>query len=73
MIKMLRDAHDDAGNVLYKEGEIVCATVEEEDILVRRNYAEWHDMPADVAAAVVEEADVEPVDLENAAAEGEDA
>lgn len=58
MIKMLRDAHDDAGNVLYKEGEIVCTTVEEEDILVRRNYADWHEMPAaDVSNAAIEGAD----------------
>lgn len=73
MIKMLRDAHDDNGNVLYTEGEIVCATAEEEDVLVRRNFADWHEMPAEVSAAVVEDADVEPVNLDNAAIEGEEA
>lgn len=58
MIKMIRDAHDDAGNVMYKEGEIVCATGVEEDVLVRRNFAEWHDAPpADTANAAVEGAD----------------
>lgn len=54
MIKMLRDAHDDTGAVMYKEGEIVCATGVEEDLLVRRNYAEWHEAPTDVANAAVE-------------------
>lgn len=64
MIKMLRDAFDDEGKVLYTEGEIVCATVEEEDILVRRNFAEWHDIP---------ESELAPVNTDNAAVEGEDA
>lgn len=61
MIKMIRDAFDDSGEVLYKEGEIVCATGVEEDILVRRNYADWHDIP---------EAELAPVNTDNAAMEG---
>lgn len=59
MIKMIRDAHDDTGAVMFKEGEIVCATGVEEDTLVRRNYAEWHEAP--------------PVNTENAAVEGDEA
>lgn len=66
MIKMLRDAHDDAGNVMYKAGEIVCATGVEEDILVRRGYADWEEVPAVVVA------DAEPIDTDNAAVEGAD-
>lgn len=66
MIKMLRDAHDDAGAVLYRAGEIVCATVEEEDLLVRRNFADWHDAPPVAKAS-------KKVKTDNAAVEGADA
>ena len=63
MIKMLRDSHNDAGEVEFKAGEIVCATVEEEDVLVRRGFADWTEVP---------EAELDAPDLNNAAVEGAD-
>jgi hypothetical protein len=60
MIKFHRDYHNDEGKVEFAAGEIANLDAESEDLMVRRNFADWHVMEA---AAV---------NTDNAAVEGAD-
>lgn len=60
MIKFHRDCHDETGKVEFVVGEVAVLDAESEDLMVRRNYADWHVMEA------------APVNTDNAAVEGSD-
>lgn len=70
MIKFCRDYIGDSGFAEFVANEIAVLDAESEDLMVRRNYADWHVMPEDIAAVV---ADAAPADEGNAAVEGGEA
>jgi hypothetical protein len=60
MIKFCRDYVNEAGKTEFVVGEVAILDAESEDLMVRRNYADWHVMEA------------APVNTDNAAVEGAD-
>lgn len=58
MIKFHREAHDEKGEIIHKPNELASLGVEAETAYVQGNYAEYVELA--------------PVDLNNAAIEGED-
>jgi hypothetical protein len=63
MIKFCRDYVNEAGVVEFVVDEVANLDAESEDLMVRRNYADWHVMVEDAA----------PVVSDNAAVEGDEA
>jgi hypothetical protein len=50
MIKFCRDYVNEAGNTEFVVGEVAMLDAESEDLMVRRNYADWHVADTDNAA-----------------------